>query len=69
MTYHDYQSFQTKNGCIDVFVMEMEGETFVQMFTTDYRSHATSSATFTSLESFKNFIQILENLEFETNIL
>ena len=65
MTYKDYKSFKTKHGVIDVFVIEMEGETFVQMFTTDHRSSATSSATFTSLEMFKNFLEMLENLDCE----
>ena len=55
MTYKDYKSFKTKHGVIDVFVIEMEGETFVQMFTTDHRSSATSSATITSLEMFKKY--------------
>lgn len=69
MFYKDYQSFQTKHGCIDVFVMDLDGETVVQMFTTDYRSSATSSATFTNLESFKKFIKMLENLDFDCDIL
>ena len=65
MFYKDYQSFKTKHGCIDVFVMDLDGETFVQMFTTDHRSSATSSATFTSLEMFKKFLEMLENLDCE----
>lgn len=65
MTYKDYKSFKTKHGVIDVFAIEMDGNTFIQIFTTDHRSTATSSATFSSIEMYKNFIEVLENLECE----
>lgn len=62
MNYKDYQSFEVKNGVIDVFMFELDGKTVIQMFTTDYISGSTSSATFTNQSSFQKFISFLDNL-------
>ena len=62
MNYKDYQSFEVKNGVIDVFSFELEGKTVIQMFTTDYVTWSTSSATFTNPESFQKFIHFLKNM-------
>ena len=62
MNYKDYQSFEVKNGVIDVFTFELDGKTVVQLFTTDYVTWTTSSATFTNVESFHKFIHFLKTL-------
>lgn len=65
MNYKDYQSFEVKNGVIDVFTFELDGEIVIQMFTTDYITWTTSSATFTNIESFNKFINFLKNMKVE----
>ena len=62
MNYKDYKSFEIKNGVIDVFSYELEGRIVVQLFTTDYVSGSTSSATFTNYETFKKFIDFLKTM-------
>ena len=62
MNYKDYQSYRVKNGSIDVFVLELDGHSVVQMFMTDHLSHTTSSGTFTSIEHFKQFIEFLSKI-------
>lgn len=63
MNYKDYQSFEVKNGVIDVFSFELDGKTVVQMFTTDFISWTTSSATFTNVETFEKFIDFLTTMK------
>ena len=65
MNYKDYQSFEVKNGVIDVFTFELDGKTVVQMFTTDFITWTTSSATFNNVESFQKFIQFLKTMKLE----
>ena len=59
MNYKNYESFQTKHGVIDVFLIEVDDKQVVQMFMTDYVSHSTSSATFTNIQKFQEFIDFL----------
>lgn len=65
MKYKEYKSFEVKNGVIDVFVFDVNDKTVVQMFTTDYVTWTTSSATFTNYESFQKFIDFLKNMNVE----
>ena len=65
MNYKDYQSFEVKNGVVDVFSFELEGKTVIQMFITDYVTWTTSSATFNNVESFHKFIHFLKTLKVE----
>lgn len=63
MNYKDYKSFEIKNGVIDVFSYELDTRTVVQLFITDYVSGATSSATFTNIETFERFIEFLKTMK------
>ena len=59
MNYKSYRSYQTKHGVIDVFKIETEEKMIVEMFITDYMCGTTSSAIFTDLDKFNQFIGLL----------
>lgn len=59
MNYKSYQSYQTKHGMVDIFKLDLEDKTVIEMFITDYLTGSTSSAIFTDMGKFNEFINLL----------